>query len=865
MLLKKTIPKPILKLLDQRGISRASVDLCTDADLDFLGRYAEQWVVIARDQVLVFELNREGAQLLRDFAVKDITEVYTDGRVGSSFLQVEIAGVRREVVRYTNTHAEKFSKIAKKLRDLAKGREIFISPEDEKDIRRCPECGRMLPEAGSVCPACIKKGAMMARLFRLMSAYWYIALAVVIFMFAGMGLQLFMPQLTRVLINSVLTESKAPAGENVSASPADAKGSEAPVAAPAESGAATPAAPAEGVAAAPPTAEGAGAATALAEKSAEKGKEEPPGWFRGLVHISQPLRERFFQGHPKLGLLAIIVFMLALTQLLGAGLAMINARLATRISTRITFDMRARIFARLQQLSVRYYDQNQVGSLMTRVAYDVESFGSFIWQITHGILRNMILMVAAAAIIFVMNPELALYTLIPAPFVLCSAYVYVRYVMPRYHRFWDTRSKLANVLFACLSGTRVVKAFAQEGREEDRIGSYSDRFRQARMRLDIASGTFSPVAGYVFGLGGLIVWYIGGRDVLSGKMLLGDLIAFFSYLGMLYEPMGNLTNLSQWITDLSTQAHRVFEVLDTEPEIQETEGAVAMKMRGSVEFDHVMFGYDRYTPVLHDVCLSIKEGEMIGLVGHSGSGKSTFVTLLCRFYDPLEGSIRIDGVDLRQIRVKDVRGQIGLVLQEPFLFRGTIAENIAYGKPEAKPEEVLEASRAANAHDFITRFHDSYDTRLGESGSGLSGGERQRVSIARALLYNPRILILDEATSSVDTVTEREIQKALDVLVKGRTTIAAAHRLSTLQNCDRIVVFEDGHIRELGTHEELMALNGIYHRMVTIQTQLTKNKESIDELSEEAKVQTAEQKDKGRDKDKGKDQDKAKEAAPAKK
>ena len=540
--------------------------------------------------------------------------------------------------------------------------------------------------------------------------------------------------------------------------------------------------------------------------------------------------------------LYLVVAALAATTALASIIAWLRERLAAWINHRLGYDLRREVFAKMEDLAVRYHDKHPVGSLMTRCQQDIETLQSFINQMTGGFGYQIVLVIAVSVKMFTMSWSMALIACLPAPIVMTCTVLFYKYVVPAWNKYWTTRSDLSNVLHASLSGIRVVKAFAQEKHEGERFKRYSGRFRDAGLYVGYVQAWFYPLMGFVFQLGGFFIWGYGGHIVLGEHMTTGELIQFLGYLGMFYGPLNSLTQLSNWFTSFTTQAHRVFEVLDHDPEITEGTDSVDMQLQGAISFKNVIFGYDHHIPVLHDVSFDIRPGEMIGVVGHSGSGKSTMVNLIMRFYDVNDGEVTIDNIDIRRIRKTCLRRQIGLVPQDPYLFGGTISENVAYGNPSVAPELILDAALAANAHMFITRIHDGYDTRLGERGSGLSGGERQRVAIARALLFNPRVLILDEATSSVDTIAEREIQKALEALSLGRTTIAVAHRLSTLRNCDRILVFEEGLIREQGTHEELLALKGIYKKLVDIQTQLTSDREgAIDSLKAVESLEKAEE------------------------
>jgi ATP-binding cassette subfamily B protein len=527
---------------------------------------------------------------------------------------------------------------------------------------------------------------------------------------------------------------------------------------------------------------------------------------------------------PLLAALLLVVLALAATRVLLGVVNYVKGLVASKVGVELTFELRSQLVRKLHALGVGYYDRHQVGSLVSRVAYDSEILHTLLQQVTGGFLLQIVQVVAVGVMLFTLNPKLALFTLIPTPLVVGGSLFFWRRVYPNYYRYWDSSQKQAGTLSGMLLGIRVVKAFAQEPREFDRFHRSSDYLRRSRVTVEKATSSFSAIMALIFSLGGLIVWYVGGRDVLAGQMTLGSLMAFLAYLAMFYAPLSTLSQLTTWLTSFMTGCHRVFELLDTP--IETDEPAVPQPMpqaRGEIRFDNVSFSYERHRPVLNEVDFTIRPGEKIGIVGRSGSGKTTLVNLISRFYDVDSGRVLLDGVDVRELATSDLRRQVGVVLQEPFLFRGTICDNLVYGRHDSSAEEAITAARAAQAHDFILRSPLGYDTWLGERGAGLSGGEKQRVSIARALLYDPKVLILDEATSSVDTESETAIQEALRALTRGRTTLAIAHRLSTLRDSDRILVFDQGRLIEQGTHHELMRLGGQYARLVKIQTQIARN------------------------------------------
>ncbi|MCZ6678633.1 MAG: ABC transporter ATP-binding protein, partial [Candidatus Poribacteria bacterium] len=496
--------------------------------------------------------------------------------------------------------------------------------------------------------------------------------------------------------------------------------------------------------------------------------------------------------------------------------------LSSWLGFRASADIRAELYRCLQFLPLRFYDKRKVGALISRMTNDADRLEEYIAFDVPFIFSNILLLLGIFALLLYKNWLLTLYVLLPVPpIVLGGMLIWTR--MERYWRRWSTKwGRFSAHLNESITGIRLVKAFSQEKRESIRFDERNDELRQVSVSADRAWFVFFTITNFLMSFGVFFVWYFGGQQLLGGDLKLGELVAFISYLWMLYRPLQWFGEVYNFMLRAFVGAERIFEVMDTPTEPFNAPDAIPMPdIEGRVTFKDTAFGYDPGKPVLKEINLDVAPGEMIGLVGKSGVGKSTIINLICRFYDINRGSLEIDGVDIRALRLEDLRSNIGLVHQEPTLFNSTIADNIRYAKPDATFDEVVRAAMAAEAHEFIVAKPDGYDTMVGERGNKLSGGEKQRISIARAILHDPKILILDEATSSLDTPTEKKIQTAIARLVKGRTTFAIAHRLSTLRNADRLVVLDDGKIAEVGTHEELMDRKGLFYNLVHTQQETT--------------------------------------------
>jgi len=734
------------------------------ADIRADGQYGDSWFALTDERLIVFQPNGEAVDISH-IPLAHIERVQVRNYVGSGALLVELQDETVELVRFSPSAYFKFSSVPQAIEAAG-----IVDERDEGEpieesapvdvVEHCLTCGRAFRPGTKICPNCLQKSETFWRLFSYIKPYKAKALLGFALTIALTVIGLLPPQLNLILIDEVILPAIAPYMQTIDGIPQQVL---------------TPNSP-----------------------------QQPPD--HALSMLTWVV----------LGLLGVYVAR-ALT-------TVARTHILGWLGQHIVFDLQIELFKHLQLLSLNFYNTLSTGRIMTRVTSDTERMRTFITSGFQDIVINVLTLIGIFLLMLWMNWELTLLAMIPIPFMIIGTLFYRTRIHWVYHRIWRRISTLNSMLADSIPGVKVVKAFAQEHRELARFDERNTDLRESQMASIKMRALFLPAIAFTTSVGSIILWWFGGNHVLSNTLTLGELQAFISYMMMFYSPVRALCTLTEQLESAATTAERVFEILDTEAEIEDTPNATDPgQIDGSVEFRNVSFTYDGSARILDRVSFRAEPGEMIGIVGHSGSGKSTLVNLISRFYDANDGQIRIDGQPITTIQQQKLRSQIGVVLQEPLLFQGSIAKNIAYGYPHATCEEIIESARAANAHNFIMNFPDGYDTQVGERGGRLSGGERQRISIARALIGNPRILILDEATASVDTQTEYEIQEALERLVAGRTTFAIAHRLSTLKNADRLLVIERGRIAEVGTHEELLSKEeGVYRNLVNMQTEMAK-------------------------------------------
>ena len=749
--------------------------LSVATDLRFDGSYGAAWLVATGSRLIGISPSDSRHPETVSVPLVDIERVEVRELYGSGVLRVSTPASGASLAFFTKSLLSRFTQIPAQIEQLV--RQARPVPDDTHIAgstvevfagrkKRCERCQQVIPRWMGVCPMCLDSRKLFFRLLGYAKPYWQMAAGSLLLLLTATFIGLTPPLLMRTLIDDVLVADRSGSTPAASLIPADPRSS---------------------------------------VPRSQAPDPAPPG------------------GTDRRTMLGVLVLLLLLVNISRNGLSAVRTFLLAKLGQRITFDLRKEVYRHLHYLSLSFYNERETGRIMSNITQDVSRLQDFISDGLQEIIRDIATIVIICIILFSLNPALAAFVLLPTPLLILFTRYFGRRLHDLYHGLWRRWADIHALLADTIPGVRVVKAFAQEKREVSKFENRSWGLLSGEIRVARVRSIFTPIMTFLTSLGTLIIWWMGGNKVLGGTLSIGEFVAFTGYMWQFYGPVESLCRLNHRFQRAATSAERIFEVLDTQSDVADRPGAVSLpRLSGSVEFSGVTFSYEPGKPILRDLNFRVEPGEMIGLAGHSGAGKSTLINLICRFYDIQKGTIRIDGRDIRDVSLKSLRAQIGVVLQDPFLFNGSVADNIGYGKPGASLDEIVAAAKAANAHDFILDFPEGYDTSVGERGLRVSGGERQRLSIARAILRNPRILILDEATASVDTETEAQIQDAIARLITGRTTFAIAHRLSTLRNANRLLILDKGELAEMGTHDDLIRQDGIYARLCRMQTEMSK-------------------------------------------
>jgi ATP-binding cassette subfamily B protein len=536
------------------------------------------------------------------------------------------------------------------------------------------------------------------------------------------------------------------------------------------------------------------------------------GWLNNLVHN--------MAGDDKFVILKVAAISSLVIAILGAIFSYFEKSSTTTVGQWVMHDLRRTLYAHIQRLSLSFHDESQTGDLISRVTSDIDTVQSFVTSGLLSVLIDLMTLIGMVVIMFFMNWQFTLIALSIAPLLFLVVFRYTRLIRKSSREVRKKEGQIVSIVQEVLTSIRVVKAFAREDYEQKRLEEESLESVEIALRARALKSRLAPLVEIIVGIGTALVLWFGARLVLEGKLEAGSLIIFIWYLGKMYKPMQDLSKMTDTYAKASVAYERIQEVLESEREVKDLPGARrAGRLRGELEFDHVTFGYEPDQPVLKDLSFKIEAGTVAALVGPTGAGKSTIISLIPRFYDPQSGTVKIDGIDVRRLQQKSVRDQVSFVLQETVLFHASVWRNIAYGKPGASRQEILQAAQLANAHEFIEKMPQGYDTMIGERGVTLSGGQRQRIAIARAVIRNTPILILDEPSSGLDAASEQLVFEALDRLMEGKTSVVIAHRLATIQRANKIYVVKDGTITESGTHEDLIKQGGLYAELHQIQFQ----------------------------------------------